>query len=562
MHPVAVRPERDWGTMKKHHAWLLSVLSALMFVAPVACSTQDAPGTSAEFKFINNDLLTNYRLAEAAAALDLMEIDPRHDAVESDFLRARLLWMAGPHDRPNVGARRLADQVVARAPTFVNGQRLLGFLDLDDLRFDEAEHRLQIAQKLAPDDPDTWYLAMMVADSRERTSQAEVFAERILATPSTPVEMRAAVLRQRIGVAERADDQARVDRDWERLVALRGGALTVHEYDLLSRRMIFVQGRCEGALTLLRPTFVVPQSRRALALNIAAARVCRAASLANADPAAADALYAEAKTASGESLPGVFDAFAGEKSINLSVLAYLTGKGTDRLSVAPGAHVNALGRQVLRADAANLQVLLDMGLDPNAPGPAAGVQLPLALVVMSRDMLGPKSMDMARLLIAHGADPSRPGLNGRAPNDALTLGRGGPDEQAWAQILVRGQPLRPGQRPFDRRDPEFPTTCNGLCMTISRQRAALIGDFLRMPETRIDGSEGQYRPVNVAVHYYADNPEVYRQIVAQLIAAGANPTLRDPDGRNAFDLLDGLGDAAKADLLPVLDRRPDTGSTP
>lgn len=537
---------------KRLSSWVFGVL---LCASAAACSTDNVPGSSVQFRYINNELLTNYRLEEADLALRAMELGP-HDDIESDFLRARLLWMAGPHDGANVGARDLASSVVARAPGFVNGQRLLGFLYIDELDFAGADKQLAIARKLAPEDPDTWYLAMILADIHGRTSEAAALSERILATPSTPVEMRTAVLRHRIAYADRAGDSTAVERDWQRLVDLRDGVLTVHEYDQLSRRRIFMQGRCDDAMDLLQPTLVDKKLRNALAINIASARVCLAAGLAGTDPAAADAVYRQAQAENPAAVAEVFDAFAGEAVLNRRVLDYLTGRQADRGSVVRGSSVNALGRQVLRGDIGNLQTLLEMGLDPNAPGADAGVQPALSVVVASRDFLGPKAMEMARLLVAHGADPSRPDLSGRPANYALDLGVGTSEEQAWATILVRGRPLQRGQRPFNRPDPDFPRNCDGLCMTIGKQRAGMISEFLQMPETRINGIEGQYRPVNVAVHYYADNPVIYRQIVEELIAAGADPTLRDPDGRNAMDLLDGLGDDAEADLLPLLTRQP------
>jgi hypothetical protein len=282
----------------------------------------------------------------------------------------------------------------------------------------------------------------------------------------------------------------------------------------------------------------------------ALALLCSAAQSEKSSPQSADAEYALAREISPYDVELAFYHFAGASHVNQEVLAYLKRKNI-RMDVSPSGNAwNALDAQIANGDLENVRKLLALGMKVNAPEPEVDPPLS-ALIQVAQSGVSRNTVEMAKLLIAHGADPYARGRNGFSPLSYASDPAAPSAVKALLPIFQRaGRPL--GSHALRHVVPTMGPNCNGLCNFLPRHNVAMLRDALKETPEAVQVPDGYYRPLNLAVQYYSDAPADYAEIIRLMIAAGADPNQKDPDGMNAFDLLNGMDPATRKAIEPLL----------
>jgi ankyrin repeat protein len=208
-----------------------------------------------------------------------------------------------------------------------------------------------------------------------------------------------------------------------------------------------------------------------------------------------------------------------------------------RLLLEFGADVNATGGGGLTAllyamlsDHPNLdlvRVLLEAGADVNARDGVKYTPLHRAFR-WDRDAL-----PVVELLLTHGADVKACDGQGRTPlgSAVLYLACPGIDHVRLIEILLRFG-ARPSPPRLDERDAE-PALCE-----VVRSGNARIARMLVEAGADVNASDRWGTPLHRAAERGLD------QIVELLLQAGADPSVRDPEGRTALDMVEPLEEMA------------------
>lgn len=204
---------------------------------------------------------------------------------------------------------------------------------------------------------------------------------------------------------QRAFDQARAAKRWTAADSLAAKLLVdKRQVEDIIGYYIYDRGRCSEALALLESTrrTVKPDIRNGRDALLRSALVCEAARLALADPVAADALLGEAIDEGSYNYnhtPDLYRDFASQDALNLPAMRYLIARQLDG-----DENGYAMERQISRGNIDNVRTLLELGADPNE---RHGIQhAAFGEIADQLPQQGEKMLEMARLLIEYGADPT------------------------------------------------------------------------------------------------------------------------------------------------------------
>lgn len=226
-------------------------------------------------------------------------------------------------------------------------------------------------------------------------------------------------LGERLRLARDAGDLETADALVDQLQPYLSGRVYNDVVEAIAEYSVFERGRCQLA--------TLPSSKRAIAEQDAWVRegmlACQAARLPESDGPEARALLRRLVDGRVESLRAsdVYDRFARQATLDVAALRWLHGHSLADVGFE-GATESALIAQVRAGRADNVDTLLDLGYDANQPiarrmprspddadgdpGHGRSQALPLQAARDALPRLGGAAIAVARVLLAHGANPN------------------------------------------------------------------------------------------------------------------------------------------------------------